>query len=254
MSWFSILPRQYCTKDVPQSCFVVHSWRHRPTNPPCVITYSEACASWSLPTLLSHQPLLHPRLQRSPRRSLQRCYPQQQHPTSRRCSTSSSSTAERAQATWTRSRLQPEQPRQARRLPKQRYARQQRSEHVSGLRRMAGATRSTIAIMSFDIDVRSSGSVITRARWYFQFSLLLFVFIARHDWCPVQDVITRQKVPPVGFTEVSLCVPFAGFQPNRWAKQTLQSCLIQKMVSPTQVEPVKVLKYIMSRGEFRTVI
>lgn len=91
--------------------------------------YSQAGASRPLPILLSHQPFLHPRLQRSPRCLQQRSFPQQQQPTGRgfRCSCST-----KVWAPVTRGQLQPEQPRQTPRLPKQWLRRQRRSEqHVS---------------------------------------------------------------------------------------------------------------------------
>lgn len=99
-----------------------------------VITYSQACTPWPLPSLLSHQPLLYPRLQRSAHCLLQRCFPQQE-PSSPCCccccsccylcsflsyicfSYFSLNTREWAQATWVQ--LQSEQHCQTPRLPKQ---------------------------------------------------------------------------------------------------------------------------------------
>lgn len=124
--------------------FVFSGWIHQSIDQYCsCLTFSQAHPSRPLPDVLSHQPLLHPRLQRSPRCLLQSQFPQQQQPGSccSRCSCCSYSCIScrswcscntREWAPATRDRLQPEQPHQTPRLQKHRLTRQQHSgQHVS---------------------------------------------------------------------------------------------------------------------------
>lgn len=89
------------------------------------LTNSKTCSPWPLPSILSYQPLFHPRLQRSPHCLLQSWFPQQQNPrNSCHCFT-------REWVQVTRDPLQKQQPRQNHWVTKQRFTGHHSWQHVS---------------------------------------------------------------------------------------------------------------------------